>query len=127
MKYIIRNSFCCLLILLLSGKIYTRESMKIIDRFSRENASGNEITGWEEKSFVSNTNYSIVALDGNAVLHARADSAASGLFKKIKYNLKEWPILSWRWKAVQLPEKGDVRFKETDDYGCLVYVVFQHI
>ncbi len=84
MKCIIRNSFCCLLILLLSGKIYTQESMKIIDRFSRENAIRNEITDWEEKSFVGNTKYSIVALDGNMVLHARADSAASGLFKEIK-------------------------------------------
>ena len=80
----------------------------------------------EEKSFVGKTKYAIIELDGNHVLHARADSAASGLFKEIKYDPKEWPILSWRWKVVQLPEKGDVRFKETDDYGARVYVVFPH-
>jgi len=115
-----------MLILVSAIKIYAQESIKIIDRFSRQNASGKEIAGWKEKSFVGNTKYSIIELEGNPVLHARADSAASGLVKEIKYDPKEWPVLSWRWKAIQLPEKGDVRFKETDDYGARVYVVFPH-
>ncbi len=126
MRYIIRNALFALLILLSGIKIYTQESSKIIDRFSHETVNGNEIAGWKEKSFVGHTRYSIIELEGNPVLHARADSAASGLFKEIKYNPRDWPILSWRWKVVQLPEKGDVRFKETDDYGARVYVVFPH-
>jgi hypothetical protein len=56
--------------------------------------------------------------------HARADSAASGLFREFKFDTEDWPILSWRWKVVKLPEKGDVYSKETDDYGARVYVVF---
>jgi hypothetical protein len=102
------------------------DNTKIVDQFSGKSFRNNEIMGWEEKSFVGRTSYAIVEQDGNDVLHARADSAASGLFKEMKYDPKEWPILSWRWKAVQLPEKGDVRFKETDDYGARVYVVFPH-
>lgn len=98
--------------------------INIIDRFIEKTSGNGRIQGWEEKSFVGNTRYAIAEEAGSTVLHARADSAASGLFKEFKYDLEEWPVLSWRWKAVHLPEKGDVRFKETDDYGARVYVVF---
>lgn len=114
------------LLFVISNMGISQEKIKIIDQFSGKSFRNNEIMGWEEKSFVGRTSYAIVEQDGNEVLHARADSAASGLFKEMKYDPKEWPILSWRWKVVQLPEKGDVRFKETDDYGARVYVVFPH-
>lgn len=115
-----------LLLFLLSQHGFSQGGKKIIEQFSDRSMIGDQMNGWQEKSFVGHTRYSIIEQDNNYVLHARADSAASGLFKEIKYDPKEWPILSWRWKVIQLPEKGDARFKETDDYGARVYVVFPH-
>jgi len=115
-----------LLLFLMSNYGFSQGGKKIIEQFSDRSVSGEKISSWQEKSFVGHTNYSIIEQDNNYVLHARADSAASGLFKEIKYDPKEWNYLSWRWKVIQLPEKGDVRFKETDDYGARVYVVFPH-
>lgn len=113
-----------LLIIALSTHSSTQEKIKIIERFSILSVKGKQIDGWEEKSFVDNTNYSVVKEDSNFVLHAMADNAASGLHKKIKIEVKDWQYLSWRWKVLQLPNKGDVHAKETDDYGARVYVVF---
>jgi hypothetical protein len=112
------------IIMILSILLNAQEQIKIIDKFAFQSANGQLINGWEEKSFEGNTQYSVEKEDSNFVLHAIADSAASGLHKKIKIDVKEWQHLSWRWKVIQLPEKGDVHFKETDDYGARVYVVF---
>ena len=113
-----------LLIIIFSILSSAQERIKIIDKFSTNSGKEKNIDGWEEKSFVGNTKYLIEKEDSNFVLHAIADSAASGLYKKIKFDVKQWQYLSWRWKVLQLPEKGDVHAKETDDYGARVYVVF---
>lgn len=113
-----------LLIITLSTLSSAQEKIKIIDKFSANSAKEKKIDGWEEKSFVGNTKYSIEKENSNFVLHAIADSAASGLYKKIKIDVKDWQYLNWRWKVLQLPKKGDVNSKETDDYGARVYVVF---
>lgn len=126
MKYLIGYFISLWLIFSLNSNNFSQDEVKIIEQFSAKSIAGSQIAGWKEKSFVGTTKYVIIELDGNHVLHARADSAASGLFKEIKYNPKEWPVLSWRWKVIQLPEKGDVHFKATDDYGARVYVVFPH-
>jgi len=104
--------------------ILSQQSIKILEQFSAVSQTDNGIAGWQEKSFVGHTSYSVINEDGNYVLHAVADSAASGLYRKIKYDVQEFPILSWRWKVTQLPEQGDVHNKETDDYGARVYVIF---
>ena len=121
-KYIIYMS----LLFVISNVGISQEKIKIIEQFSEHSATGEKISDWEEKSFVGYTKYSIIEQNNNQVLHARADSAASGLFKEMKYDPKDWRYLSWRWKVIHLPDKGDVRFKETDDYGARVYVVFPH-
>lgn len=111
-------------ILVLQIGANSQDTEKVIERFSADSQQGDKIIDWEEKSFVGNTRYSIVHEDDNFVLHAQADRAASGLYKEIKYDLHEYPHLSWRWKVTKLPEKGDVYNKETDDYGARVYVIF---
>jgi len=112
------------LIITLSIQLNAQEISRVIDRFSKESAHGQMINGWDEKSFVGHTKYSVKKEGSNFVLHAIADSTASGLYKKIKVDVQDWQYLSWRWKVIQLPEKGDVHSKETDDYGARVYVIF---
>ena len=114
-----------LMILLIAQQgIITKDRIKIVEQFSSSAQQKQRIANWEEKSFVEHTQYSIVDENGNFVLHAWADSSASGLYKKIKYSVRDWPYLSWRWKVTRIPKKGDVRQKSTDDYAARVYVVF---
>ena len=112
------------MVIFLTALIHGQDALRIIDQFSAQSQRNGKIYGWKEKSFVGHTQYSILEEEGNFVLKAVADSAASGLYKKMKYDLKEYPYLSWRWKVTKLPARGDVHRKETDDYGARVYVVF---
>lgn len=37
-------------------------------------------------------------------------------------DLKKYPIMRWRWKAVELPTGADARVKAKDDQGIAIYV-----
>jgi hypothetical protein len=84
------------------------------------------LAGWTVKKFQGETEYRIVEDDGRKVLQASSHGTASGLVYKIEFDPKEYPILSWRWKADNIITKGDSRTKAGDDYAARVYVVFSH-
>jgi len=64
--------------------------------------------------------------EGHRVLHLRSKIESSAVRKDIKgkVNLKETPILEWRWKAVALPKTGDCRKKSADDQAAQLYVIW---
>src|SRR2546426_2023869 len=59
-------------------------------------------------------------------LHLRSKIESSAVRKDIKskVNLKETPILEWRWKVVALPKNGDCRKKSADDQAAQLYVIW---
>jgi hypothetical protein len=88
------------------------------------NFSAGEMTGWEPKEFEGKTIYAFQEDGGRMVLKAESNASASGLFKKIKADVKDFPILRWSWKVENILVKGDARTKEGDDYAARIYVVF---
>ena len=80
--------------------------------------------GWIEKSFKGKTDYQVTREDGQWCIKATSRSAASALYYKIKYDIRDYPILTWRWKVDHVIAKGSALHKDGDDYGARVYVVF---
>jgi DUF3047 family protein len=81
---------------------------------------------WQEKVFKGKTEYTVVADGEGRVLCAESRGTASGLIFKKKYELKDYPLLTWRWKVSNVLAKGDARTKAGDDYAARVYVIFPH-
>lgn len=79
---------------------------------------------WEEKSFKGKTEYQVTREDNQLCIKASSNSSASGLYYKIDYDSKEYPLLMWRWKVDHVLSKGDARYKDGDDYSARVYVIF---
>ena len=79
---------------------------------------------WQEKSFQGHTKYRVTREDGRLCIRAASDGSASGLYYKVNYDLKQYPILTWQWKIENILPKGDARYKKGDDYAARVYVVF---
>lgn len=79
---------------------------------------------WEEKSFKGKTQYQVIREGDQWCIKATSRASASGLYYKMDYDLKEYPILKWRWKVDHVLSKGDESRKEGDDYAARVYVVF---
>jgi len=70
------------------------------------------------------TVYSVVADKGAGYLRAESRASASALYRPMKVNLAEYPLLSWRWKIAGILKSGDARTKAGDDYAARIYVTF---
>jgi hypothetical protein len=51
-------------------------------------------------------------------------NSAFGIKRELKVDLRQHPFLNWRWKAVRLPQGGDVRDSGLDDQAMQIYVAF---
>lgn len=68
--------------------------------------------------------YRIQEENGNRYLAAEDDGASIIIRKELRsWNPREYPILSWRWRARKLPKGGDERIGEKNDSAVAVYVV----
>jgi Protein of unknown function (DUF3047) len=81
--------------------------------------------GWSGQSWGSpRYDLTVVAEGADRVLHLKSRGDNSTISKEIKIDVKELPLLVWRWKVVALPQGGDCRRRATDDQAAQVYVVF---
>jgi len=82
-------------------------------------------TGWEAQTWGSPKYDFKIEADGNGrVLHMKSANEGSTISKEVKLDIRQFPLLQWRWKAVTLPKEADSRKKATDDQACQVYVTF---
>lgn len=81
---------------------------------------------WEKKEFKGQTRYTVIKGENGHVLKAESNASASALIYKYEYDLKDFPILSWKWKVENTIKKGDETKKAGDDYAARVYVIFPH-
>lgn len=88
--------------------------------------------GWEALTFrniETLTRYSLATDAGVTVLKAESSKSASGLIRRFdsgKVNLRETPILRWRWKVSNLLKGADIMSRQGDDYPARVYVTFHY-
>ncbi len=85
--------------------------------------------GWKPLTFKKiekHTTYTLVRDNDTVVVKAVAEASASGLTRGIKINPKEYPIIQWRWKVMNILKKGDVHHKEGDDYPARIYITFEY-
>lgn len=83
-----------------------------------------ELKPWGFGSATRATRYALVAEEGGVVLRADAQASASGIVRELRVDPRVHPILSWRWKAMNLPERSDLRAKGGDDFAARLYVTF---
>lgn len=80
--------------------------------------------GWILKQWRGQADFSIEDAPWGRAIHLRSSSNSFALYRDIHIDLKQHPYINWRWKAVKLPENGDVRKRATDDQAAQLYVVF---
>ena len=96
------------------------------DKISFGSFAKSGLEGWETKIFKGETDYRIVEDDGQKVLQAKSQAAASGLVFETEYDPTVYPVLSWRWKIDHILTRGDSRTRSGDDYAARIYVIFPH-
>ncbi len=100
-----------------------------VGKFSAASEGNALPDGWKPLTFKKiekHTVYQLVKDGGATVVKAVSEASASGLTRKIKINLTEYPIVQWRWKVANVLKKGDVTRKEGDDYPARLYITFEY-
>ena len=98
-------------------------------QFSAANSTDPLPPDWKPITFEkipSHTRYSLVNDAGTTVVKAESRASASGLMRKMKIDPKNYPIIRWRWKAVNILKKGDAAKKQGDDYAARIYITFEY-
>lgn len=75
---------------------------------------------WNLSRFKPQSRYQLIEDDGATVVHARAQASASGIIHHLDVDPRERPLLSWRWKVMDLlPSTAS-----TDDSPARIVVSF---
>jgi DUF3047 family protein len=61
--------------------------------------------------------------DGRA-LRMRSNGDHSTIAKEVQVDLKTTPWLEWSWKVVALPDRADIRRRETSDAAAHIFVIW---
>ncbi|MCX5657831.1 MAG: DUF3047 domain-containing protein [Candidatus Omnitrophica bacterium] len=84
---------------------------------------------WEEKMFKGKVFYSVIVTNIDGYLSAYSENSASGIFYKLRFEARRFPMASWKWKVVRFPEKKETAdlsrgWVEKDYYAARFYVIF---
>ncbi|GMR05217.1 MAG: DUF3047 domain-containing protein [Thermodesulfobacteriota bacterium] len=80
--------------------------------------------GWYVKQWRGKTEFNVVKDGECTAIHLESDRSSGALYKEIDFDIRDFPVLHWKWKVEKLPEGADVRFKHKDDQAAQIYVTF---
>ncbi|MEI8349098.1 MAG: DUF3047 domain-containing protein [Candidatus Omnitrophota bacterium] len=108
--------FVCVCIVATPAIIYLRQFT-----FNEDKA----LAKWNKMILNGQVNYVLMKQGGNGFVEALSEKACSALYYRIGFKLKEYPVLSWKWKVLQFPDTSAAQSEdEKDDYAARVYVIF---
>ena len=113
-----------ILAVLLTVSVAGAEDRMVIADFSPGIDAKGVPPGWQVKEKSGKADFAVVK-DGD--LHALALRSANTSFslqKEVKVDVKQYPLLSWKWKVTKLPKDGDFRKSRTDDQAAQLFVAF---
>lgn len=79
---------------------------------------------WQLSNLKRPTQYRLVDHEGRTVVFARARGSASGLVLPISIDLREYPILQWRWNVSSLIVGADNTQRQTEDSPVRIVIAF---
>jgi len=90
-----------------------------------EDFSQLSLEDWKRKNRTGSTSYEVIeGAEGNAYLKAESDQSASYLIKKVQYDPKKYPYLSWKWRVDELAQNANMKRLSGSDAPARVYVAF---
>jgi len=120
----ITRLFQGMMAVLLTASFAGAEDRLVIADFSAGVDAAGVPKGWQLKEKSGKADLKVVK-DGemHAVLFRSADTSFS-LQKEVSVDVKQYPVLTWKWKAVKLPKGGDFRKSGTDDQAAQLFLAF---
>lgn len=96
----------------------------VVDDFSKSKV-GEFPVGWKARKGDAKDVYKVAEDAGKRILKADAKDLGVQAGKPFEWDLKEYPVLAWSWRALEFPRGADERTKKNDS-AAAVYAVFPH-
>jgi hypothetical protein len=98
-----------------------------IGKFTPGKEADGSPKGWKTATYfnTSPTSYRVVKYRGKYVLKAEGIGTSSSLFKEVKAELNDYPIISWRWKISNVIRQAIETRGDRNDSAARVIVVFR--
>jgi hypothetical protein len=112
------------LITLESSPPAAQEQCVLVEDFSKAKV-GEFPEGWKARKDDGKDVYKVAEDGGKRVLRADAKELGVQAGKQFAWDLREYPVLVWGWRAVEFPRGADERTKKNDS-AAAVYAVFPH-
>ncbi|RMG62885.1 MAG: DUF3047 domain-containing protein [Calditrichaeota bacterium] len=80
---------------------------------------------WKKKDDKKHKPYHIAVEDHNHYLAARDEGESVIIGKDIKWNIKKYRYISFRWRIHKIPKGGDERYGKTVDSAAGIYIVYK--
>jgi hypothetical protein len=83
--------------------------------------------GWKERRYgdAERAPYRILEEDGNLFLRAEDRGENVMLYKEVRWNAREYPYLTFRWRIRAVPEGADERLEERADSAAGIYLSYR--
>lgn len=108
---------------LVAGAAWAGDKISIADFSNGVDADGIP-KGWQLKEKSGEANFAIVRDGDIHALRLRSANTSFSVQKDVKVDVKQYPILTWKWKVVKLPAGGDFRKMKTDDQAAQLFLAF---
>lgn len=80
---------------------------------------------WKKKDNDKHKPYRVRVENGNKYLAATDEGESVILGKNIKWNLRKYPYVSFRWRVHRIPEGADERYNKSVDSAAGIYFVYK--
>jgi len=113
-----------LFIMVFCSQAVQADERVVIADFSSQVGSQTTPPGWELKEKSGKADFAVVKDGDLAAGRFRSANTSFSLQKEVKVDLKQFPVLSWKWKVTKLPVGGDFRKSKTDDQAAQLFLAF---
>ena len=80
---------------------------------------------WVERSVKGHTQYEPTTIAGRKSIRATAiPGQASGLYRRISFNVVKHPVIEWSWRVDALQDDADIRTTDKDDFAAAIFFIF---
>lgn len=110
-------------VLLFAGVARAGDAVVIADFSSGVDARGVP-QGWQIKEKSGKADFAVVKEGSRSVFRMRSANTSFSLQKEVSVDLKQYPVLTWKWMATKLPAGGDFRKSRTDDQAAQLFLAF---
>src|SRR5512136_2546747 len=80
--------------------------------------------GWQIKEKSGKADFAVVKENGIPVFRMKSAHTSFSLQKEVNIDLKQYPVLTWKWKVTKLPAGGDFRKSKSDDQAAQLFLGF---